>query len=129
MTTIFFKNPVQPLKILESPRLQAEADKKSLGELIEIADVVVSPSNLTSNDEPDPVENVLLGMEWGIKLCEMARRKSTRLRKMKDGTFRTGNVGIYLVVIMEALGPCNLYFVGTIAEIMARLKELDDNWT
>lgn len=129
MMKVFFKNPVRPLKILESPRLQAAADKKSLGELIEIADVVVSPSNLTSNDEPDPVENVLLGMEWMLKLCEMARRKSTRIRKMEDGTFRTGNVGIYLVVINEALGPCNMYFVGTFAEIMTRLKELDDNWT
>ena len=112
-----------PLKISFSTRLQNEADKKSLSDLMDEADEFVSPTankpraNAVYN-EVTVYENILLGMEWMLKLCEMARKMSLRHK----------NVKIFGVYINEAPGVCHLYFVGTVGSVMKRLKKLDNNW-
>lgn len=106
----------KPLKISFSTRLQDEADKKSLSDLMDEADEFVSPNAVY--DEVTVYENILLGMERMLKLCEMARKMSLRHK----------NVKIFGVYINEAPGTCHLYFVGTVGSVMKRLKKLDNNW-
>ena len=130
-----------PLKIHRSTRIQEEADKKSLSDLIDEADAVVSPTMQQSRsnahyDEVVACENILLGMEWMLELCELLRRKSLFVKKYHrekiEGTQvkvkNCGTVGIYSAAINEGLGTCTLFFVGTVASIIKKLNKLDNTW-
>ena len=114
---------LRPFSVRTSIRLQLEANKKSLDELMEAADEYVSPTQQKprKNAHYDGIEacgNILLGMEWMLRLCEKTRRMS---RSQNHGI-----VGIYVVDINEVSGTCSLYFVGTIKTILSALRKIDN---